>query len=249
MNAPAKIEDTTPAIPNVSMTPMEMISQAVESGAGVEMIERLMTLQERWEANMGRKAFDLAISEAKAKIPAIVKNREVDFTSSKGRTHYRHEDLAQIAKVIDPILAEHGLSYRYRSEQDGQTVKVTCILSHRDGYSEETSLQSGSDQSGNKNHIQAVGSALTYLQRYTLKAALGLAASNDDDGQQAETGARITADQFRTLQEKIERAGADEERFVKYLKVESLEELPQSKFGAADAALDQKIANKESGNA
>ena len=30
--------------------------------------------------------------------------------------------------------------------------------------------------------IQALGSTQTYLQRYTLKAALGLSASKDDDG-------------------------------------------------------------------
>ena len=35
------------------------------------------------------------------------------------------------------------------------------------------------------NHSQAVGSVCTYLQRYTLKAALGLAAAVDDDAQSA----------------------------------------------------------------
>jgi hypothetical protein len=43
-------------------------------------------------------------------------------------------------------------------------------------------LRAGADQSGAKNSIQAIGSTISYLQRYTLKAALGLAAANDDDG-------------------------------------------------------------------
>lgn len=239
----AKIEPQAEALP-AAATPMEMISRALESGAGVDMIEKLMTLQERWEANEGRKAFDRAIAEAKAEIPPIVRNRLVDFSTSKGRTTYRHEDLAGIAAVVDPILTKHGLSYRYRSRQEESKVIVTCVLSHRDGYSEETTLDSAPDQSGNKNHIQAVGSACTFLQRYTLKLALGLSVTDDDDGRGAGAGATITADQFQSLQDKIERAGADEAKFLAYLGVDHLEELPQSKLGAADAALDRKIKEK-----
>lgn len=233
-----------------AVTPMEMIDRALANGSGVEVIERLMALQERWEANAGRKAFDHAIAAAKAAIPPIIKNREVEFTSSKGRTNYKHEDLAQIAKTVDPILASHGLSYRFRTQQaDGGIITVTCILSHRGGYSEETSLSGGRDDTGNKNNFQAVGSAVTYLQRYTLKAALGLAAAHDDDGGKAETDT-ITADQFRRLNEKMDAIDeGSRRRLLAYLKVENLEELPQSKYGTADAALDRKIAEKGGGDA
>ncbi len=100
------------------MTPMLMLQAAVERGASLETLEKLMTLQERFEANQARKAFDDAMAAAKAEIPVIAKNREVDFTSSKGRTHYRHEDLAEIARTVNPILAKYGLSYRFRSTVD-----------------------------------------------------------------------------------------------------------------------------------
>lgn len=168
-----------------AMTPMAMISQAVTSGAGIETIEKLMSLQERWEANNARKAFDMAISAAKSEIRPIVKNAEVDFTSNKGRTNYKHETLDGIAQQIDPVLSQHGLSYRFRSKQESGQLHVTCIIAHRDGYSEETTLSGPPDQSGSKNAYQAVGSAATYLQRYTLKLALGLSAAKDDDGQSA----------------------------------------------------------------
>ena len=80
-----------------------MIDRAVSSGASVEALEKLMVLQERWEANQGRKAFNQAIAAAKAEIPPIIKNKTVDYTSQKGRTHYLYEDLAEIAKTVDPI--------------------------------------------------------------------------------------------------------------------------------------------------
>ncbi len=81
-----------------------------------------------------------------------------------------------------PKMAALGLSFRWRTDSDDGVVKVSCIISHRDGHSEETTLSAKPDGSGSKNAIQAIGSAVTYLQRYTLKAALGIAASKDDDG-------------------------------------------------------------------
>lgn len=229
---------------NTALTPMDMIDRAVQSGASVEALERLMALQERWEANQGRKAFDQAISAAKAEIPPIFKNREVDFTSQKGRTNYRHEDMAEIARTVDPILTKYGLSYRFRTSQEGGVVRVTCIVSHCDGYGEETTLETAPDGSGNKNHIQAVGSAVTYLQRYTLKSALGLAAAPDDDARAANAAKAITADQFVTLQGLMEEAEADEEKLLRFLGAQSFEELDQRQFDTAVSALRKKIAQK-----
>lgn len=225
-----------------AVTPMQMIERAVSNGASVEALEKLLALQERWEAGLGRKAFDAAISAAKAEIPTIRKNREVDFTSQKGRTHYKHEDMAEIARTVDPILSKHGLSYRYRTTQEAAAVTVTCILSHRDGYSEETSLSAAPDQSGNKNHIQAVGSAVTYLQRYTLKMALGLAASEDDDARGVGSAPLINADQYQVLIGLIEEAGADQDKMLHFLKAESLEEITTKQFDVGVSMLRKKIA-------
>lgn len=221
------------------MTPMAMLEKAVTNNASLEVVEKLMTLQERWEANEGRKAFDNAMADAKAEIPVIMKNRVVDFTSQKGRTHYRHEDLAEIARTVSPILAKHGLSYRYRTTSNlNEPVTVTCIVSHRDGHFEENTLSAGRDDSGNKNSIQAVGSTLTYLQRMTLKAALGLAASDDDDGAVSDGKPEtISQDQVGELQALIESKSADKARFLKYYKIERLGDLPASRFKDAMALL------------
>lgn len=223
-------------------TPMEMIDRALANNATPEMLDKLLSLQERWEANEGKKAFDRAIAAAKAAFPPIIKNREVDFTSQKGRTHYRHEDLDEIRRAVDPALAEHGLSYRWRTAQDGNTLTVTCILSHRDGYREETQLSGPVDTSGNKNALQAIGSAGTYLFRYTLKAALGLSIANDDDGRAAGEPETITAEQLSNLLKEIKSAGADEEAFCKWLGVETLADLPASRFWDAVKGLQVKKA-------
>ena len=225
-------------------TPMAMLDRAIEQGAGVEVLSKLMDLQERHEKAQARKAFDAAIADAKNKIPRIEKNRSVDFTSAKGRTNYKYEDLAEIARTIDPILGEFGLSYRFRTNVQNGTVVVTCIVSHRDGHSEENSLPADIDTSGNKNHLQAVGSAVTYLSRYTLKAALGLAASNDDDGKAA-------GDQFETIsvEQETELAEAldllptgSEGRLLRSLGVEELRDIPSAKFALVLRSVKNKAA-------
>ncbi|GGA45904.1 ERF family protein [Pelagibacterium lentulum] len=169
-------------VPTV-ITPAAMLQQAIEKGSGVEVMERLLALQERHDAFQARKAFDNAMADLRNNLPKIIKSREVDFTSAKGRTNYKFEDLAEITEALAGPMSDVGLSFRWYTENVQAGVKVTCRITHRDGHFEETSLVGPLDASGNKNPIQAIGSAVSYLQRYTLKAAVGIAASHDDDAQ------------------------------------------------------------------
>lgn len=224
------------------VTPMTMIDRALATGAAPETLEKLLALQERWEANQGRKAFDEAMAAAKAEIPTIRKNRTVDFTSSKGRTHYKHEDLAEIAATVNPILSKFGLSYRFKTTNaPNEPITVTCIITHRMGYFEETTLSGPRDDSGNKNAIQQVGSTLTYLQRMTLKAALGLAASEDDDGRKSsESDEPINQAQAARVLALIEETGTDTEKFCTYLGIESITAMPATVLPRALASLNKK---------
>lgn len=219
---------------NTAVTPMEMLDRALSSGADVETLTKLMALQERWEANQARKAFDAAIAEAKAKIPPIVRN-------ATGHNNKRYADFAAIASVVDPILSEHGLSYRFKTAQTDK-INVTCILSHKDGHSEETTLSGGADTSGSKNAIQAIGSTLTYLQRYSLTAALGLAASSDDDGNSAGKADEkfISEKQVMELRDLIIEMGVDEKKFCQVGKVDRLEDIPSANYQNAINILKRK---------
>lgn len=162
---------------------VSIFERLANSNTTPENMDKLITMYERLEAMKARKAFDASMALAHAELKTINKGRTVDFTSNKGRTNYKYEDLGQVIQALAP-LASHGFSWRWRTNSDKPgLIAVTCILSHALGHSEETTLTCQSDVSGNKNDIQAIGSAVTYLQRYTLKAACGVAASVDDDAQ------------------------------------------------------------------
>ena len=80
-------------------------------------------------------------------------------------------------------------------------MRVTCFISHRDGHTEQTSMEAGKDDSGAKNNIQQKGSTQTYLQRYTLIGALGLStAEGDNDGN---NGTDLNIDKKETTEKEV----------------------------------------------
>ena len=208
MSTEAKAEFIVPADPHhpfpgeaiepVAATPMRLIEIAITQNADVAKLEKLFELQLRWEANEAKKAFVAAMNAFKADPPEIIKNKLVAYGEGSRAVSYKHATLDQVCDNVTEALSKHGISHRWKVEQADSLIRVTCVLTHQLGHSEETTLTAGADTSGSKNAIQAIGSAVTYLERYTLLAATGLAAANgDNDGQ--------GAPQMETLQVHLDR--------------------------------------------
>lgn len=190
----------------VQVTPMTLIERAAAQGAPVEMMAQLFDLKLRVEADEARKAYNAAMAEFKKNVPHIEKNKPVTF----GKTEYRHTTLDHACDVLIPALSAVGIRHRWENSQVGDLITVTCVLSHDLGHSESTSLSANPDTSGSKNGIQAIGSTTTYLQRYTLLAACGVAAANtDDDGNGG--GLDMPEDDHVSLMDGIKNAGDLEE--------------------------------------
>lgn len=233
-----------PAVPVVASEQPSLIQVAIQQGASVETLERLLAMQERHEQNEARKAYSEAMAAFKANPPRIVKDKLVAYSS----TQYRHATLGNVVAKISEALSQHGLSAAWKTDQDGQRITVTCTISHRLGHSESTSLSGEPDASGQKNKIQQVGSTVTYLQRYTLLALTGLATyEGDDDGHGSEAHKPIGPKDVADLLSEIEALGVDEAGFCAYLKVPVLEDLTERDLPKAKALLAQKRRVKEAG--
>jgi len=166
-------------------TPGDLLRIALESGADLDRLERLMDLQAKWEAGEARKAFVQAMTEFKAEPLEIFKRKSVGYTTKDGAfVGYKHAELSDVADVVVPAMARHGLSHRWDVKQEPKKITVTCTITHKAGHSESVTMDAAPDDSGKKNGIQQVASAVTYLQRYTLLASTGLAtkSEHDDDG-------------------------------------------------------------------
>ena len=85
--------------------------------------------------------------------------------------NYKYSSLDNIVEVITPLLKKHGLGYM--QPLDGNSLK-TVLFHAESGESIESSvgIPQGVQLKG-MNDFQVLGSAVTYLRRYSLSAILG----------------------------------------------------------------------------
>jgi len=157
----------------------------------------------------------------------------------------RYADLAEVLNTVRPVFSSYGLSIIQNPSFDGAMVSVTTVLGHSGG-GYITAVASCVPQ---KSDSQGVGSATTYMRRYSLASMAGVA-QEDDDGQAASHSRPVnpvqaqvaTAEDIATIRERMETLGVDEEAFAKHLGVKSIAEITVVKIARAHAALDAKAA-------
>lgn len=179
--APARIAAQALATASQPATPALLLQMAVQQGADLARLEKLMELQERWEANEARKAFVVAMTAFKAEPLEIFKKKAVGYETEKGFVGYMHAELSDVTDVVGPAMARHQLSYRWDVTQEPSKVVVRCIVTHVLGHSESVEMFGAPDASGKKNAIQQIASTVTYFQRYTLLSVTGMSTKGMDD--------------------------------------------------------------------
>lgn len=230
-----------------SMTMPQVMQLAIKEKAGVETIEKMMALQERYEANEARKAYHVAMAAFKADPPEINKDAHVNFKSQKtGQvTDYKHATLANVTEKINKALSRQGLSAAWQQSQDEKGIAVTCKITHILGHSESTTLKATADISGGKNGIQGIGSTVTYLSRYTLLSLTGLATSEMDDDGVGSEAEYITEGQLVTINEYFDALDVDVPKFKVYMSVDDIGKILSKDYNKAIAALKAKEKNND----
>ena len=139
---------------NNVVTPIQLLNIAVNQGADLDKLEKLMELQRQWEANEARKAYHQAVAQFKTESITILKNKTVSYENQdKSTTTYSHATLDHILEMTVPVLAKYGLSHSWVTIQgEGGRITVKCILTHNQGYSEFVELSASPDDSGKKNN-------------------------------------------------------------------------------------------------
>lgn len=109
-------------------------------------------------------------TDSKAKIP----------TKAGGSYEYSYASLAATLDAIREPLAANGLAVTQCPEAKGDSLFVVTELTHASGQWLRSEIVTPYPM----GDVKALGSAITYLRRYTLTAILGLA-TEDDDGDAA----------------------------------------------------------------
>lgn len=246
MNAQAIQTVSEHPVPAPVVNEAAAIIQVIERAASnpdvdIEKMERLLDMHERVKARNAKTAYAAALAEMQPQLPVIEERGEIKHGDNKPvqSTYAKWED---INEAIRPILAEYGFALSFRIGRAEGLVSVTGILSHREGHSEETTFDLPVDSSGSKNSVQALGSSVSYGQRYTAKALLNLTSrhSVDDDGRAAGAGGFVNEEQAETIKRMMVEVGADPRRFLAHIKAETVEAIPARKFQDAVSALRDK---------
>jgi hypothetical protein len=166
----------TAIVKSEAMNPAQLLTLAVDKDLDIDKLGKLMELQRQWQADQDRKSFFESLATFQSKCPEIRKNKQVAF----GDTKYQYAPLSDIERQIKDLMKECGLTKRWETKEDSDKLVVTCIITHVSGHSEQTAMSAKADDSGKKNAIQARGSSISYMQRYTLIGALGIGTADND---------------------------------------------------------------------
>jgi hypothetical protein len=216
-----------------------LLQQAITAGTSPETLEKLVALQERIMSHDARAQFVRALSQFQAQCPAIVKRKTVKDRS--GRLLYAYAPLEDIVATVRPLLADLGLSYSFDSDTDENgKITVTCTIRHEAGHEERTVVAIPNTQGHNTNAAQNAGIALTYGQRYAFCGALGITTADEDQDGNSEKLKPITAEQAADLIALVIETGSDLDKFLAYLRVDKIEEIPAGDYERAVSALEAK---------
>jgi hypothetical protein len=131
------------------------------------------------------KSLAEAVAMLQTRLPEIKKSQTAEVKTKTGSDYsYNYADLAQVTRVLMPILGELGLSFIAKPTLVDGKLSLAYKLLHVSGESEEGEYPLSASGSP-----QAMGGAITYARRYCLCAITGVAPEDDDDGAAAQAEA------------------------------------------------------------
>lgn len=160
--------------------PMQLLAMATKMGADVDKMSKLLDLQERWEANQAKKAFNEAMAGFQGECPVIKKNTAGGSTKS-GKLAYKYATLGAIVDQTRHLLEKHGLSYSIKTEFPEGQVKAICIVKHSAGHTEQSEVVMPlATRTDIMSAPQQVAATITFAKRYAFVNAFGIMTDADD---------------------------------------------------------------------
>lgn len=218
---------------------LALMTAAVAKGMPVETMESLQKMYHAEQDRQAARECSQALADFQRACPAIPKSSTAKVTSKRtgGTFTYTYAALDQIAAVVNPLLHPRGLSYSWDTVIEDGRVNCSCILRHANGHeikARYSEVIAESTVPGADTRI-----ATTVAMRRSLIQVLGLTTADPDPESEA-MGDKIGPDQEANLEALISEVGADKAKFLKWLGVASLADLPEADYKRAVMALEQK---------
>jgi hypothetical protein len=236
-----------PSMGEATANPYTLMQQALVSGAGVESLERLQAMQERYEDRLAQRELIQALANFKAECPTVVKTRENAGTRS---SYASRED---IERHIRPFMHKHGLVHTFGQVNGDNWVEVTCVLQHVGGGRMESGATRLPTEAVNRgmNKAQGVGNAIEYGRRYALCSVLGISTGDaDTDGDTGDSHLPVDDEQLGRLTELANDMPPERyDQFLDFMGVGSLEAITRGDYRRAVNALESYHRERAKGGA
>lgn len=212
-----------------------------DDSVNVDKMAALVELKIRMDAVEAQKSFNQAMARFRADCPYILKSHTARILSKDGveKFSYGYATLEDIAKAIDPVLARHGLSYRWGDAIiEQQYIRISCIVTHEAGHTESSSVPMPYASPTGVSDQQKWCSATTYARRQSLVGALGLTMCEvDTDGNDPGSDEKISEAQARDVQDLLDTKEVNITRFLAWAKAKTVVDIPASTYSQAVAYL------------
>lgn len=231
-----------PAVTSTNTSIIAVLQNAISQGVSVDILERLLAMQERIMAQQAQEAYNTAMAALQAELPIIKKTRSVP--TQNGAVAYRYAPLDSIIAQVQPLTTKHGFSYTFDMQLDNEMVTMHCIVTHTAGHSKVSSYTSPwPEKTRLMTPAQVNASAVTFAKRYCFCNAFGIMTGDDDhDGRQQQQLA--TEEQAITLYSLIDGTGYTEASVLKNQGVQRFSQLTTNKAQQLIQWLQQKL-NKQ----
>ncbi len=160
---------------------VSMLRLAIEKGAGIDTIERLVALQEKTFARQAETEFSHALNRVQSKIQRIAPDLENKSKNS------RYASYAAIDRVIRPIYSPEGfsISFTHADCPRADHIRVIGWLrlgAHKEPYQVDWPVDTkGPQGSSVMTATQATGASDSYAKRYLVKDMFNIAIGDDDN--------------------------------------------------------------------
>lgn len=224
--------------------PSRLLEIAVQSGADVEKLERLMALQERYEAAQAQKAYFGAMNTVQTELLPVVRD------SFNQQTNSKYAKLEAVHKVLLPVYTKHGFSVSFSEEkaEEAGMIRFVAEVMHNAGHMRKYHIDLPLDTVGikgneNKTKMHGKGSSISYGRRYLEMQIFNMTVVNEDDD--GNGGSKtITEAQADTINKMIEESGANKVALLGTYGVSKIEDIPAVVFSAIIKILNAKIDAK-----
>jgi hypothetical protein len=220
---------------------------ALDPNFNVEKFDRLLQLQRQDRADAAERAFNVALLDAQAEMPAVFR------AANNDQTHSRYATLEAVSDVVLPVIQRHGFGLSFGTADCPLPLhyRVTCKISHVGGHTRQEQADVPADTLGpkglpNKTATHGFGSAMSYGRRYLTLAIFNVVLTNDanrdDDGnaaggsvsrEPAKGHGIVTEQQVANITDLLEQKGATGKRLLAFFNIESFAALPSDKYATA----------------